>query len=377
MPLLHSFAPRMQFQSISAAWFLGLRSLLVTRSPLFILTEEENFWVGTYNHPSCSEVSLIRPLFPILLKQNGCAERFNCILLEKVEAMQQHACLPKSCWQDTVKTSLHIYNHQPMHCHNWKMPIEIFNGDKPNVSYFRVLGTYAHVFILQEQQHDKLSPKAEEMIFIGYEPNTKGYCFWSQQCRQVFISTNAIFDETVFPYCSKGQEDGLATIPLQEELLTTSDNQQEPESCIQDPEPYQDIYIQLPIGFGQESNQPNSPDDGHASGQALPEPWNPGDLRSPSPLHLDATPPPSYYPSPMRPPIKRGKPNTGLWSSIEDWHQYKCYEVTDSPESSSKDTPDQDFQVPAAVQPNWMPPRQQSGETLTEFHSHPHYYHPL
>ena len=93
-----------------------------------------------------------------------------------------------------------------LHCHSWKMPIEIFNGDKPDVSYFRVFGTCTYVFIPQEQQYNKLSPKAKEMIFIGYELNTKGYCFWSQQHRQVVISTNAIFDETVFPYCSKGQE---------------------------------------------------------------------------------------------------------------------------------------------------------------------------
>ena len=210
-----------------------------------------------------------------------------------------------------------------MHCYNWKTPIEIFNEDKPDVSYFRVFGTHAYVFIPQEQQHNKLSPKAEEVIFSGYELNTKGYCFWSQQHKQVFISTNAVFDETIFPYCSKDQEDRPATIPLQEELPTTSNDQQESESHTQDPEPHWDIYTQLPIGFGQDPNQSNPPDDGHASGQASLEPWNPGDLRSSSPLHLDATPPPSYHPSPMQPPIKRGKPNTGLWGSIEDWHQHK------------------------------------------------------
>ena len=69
MSLLHSFAPRMQFHSISAAWFPGLRPLLVTCSPLFILTKEGNFWVETYNHSSCSEVSLIKPLFPILFNR--------------------------------------------------------------------------------------------------------------------------------------------------------------------------------------------------------------------------------------------------------------------------------------------------------------------
>ena len=54
----------------------------------------------------------------------------------------------------------------------------------------------------------------------------------------------------------------------------------------------------------------------------------------------------------MRPPTKRGKPDTGLWSSIEDWYQHKHYEVTDSSESSPEDISDQGFQVPAAVQPN-------------------------
>ena len=223
------------------------------------------------------------------------------------------------------------------------MPIEIFNGDKPDVSYFRVFGTHTYVFIPQEQQHDKLSPKAKEMIFIGYELNTKGYCFWSQQHRQVFISTNAVFDKTVFPYCSKGQEDEPAIIPLQEELLATFDDQQKLESHTQDLKSHQDIYIQLPIGFDQDPNQPNPPDNRHTSGQASSEPRNPGDLRSSSPLHLDAIPPLSYHPSSMRPSTKRGKPDTGLWSSIEDQHQHKCYEVTDSPKSSPKDTPDQDF----------------------------------
>jgi transposase InsO family protein len=47
-------------------------------------------------------------------QQNSHAECFNQTLLEKSEAMHQHACLPQSFWQDTVETSLHIYNRQPM-----------------------------------------------------------------------------------------------------------------------------------------------------------------------------------------------------------------------------------------------------------------------
>jgi len=43
-------------------------------------------------------------------QQNGRAERFNQTLLEKAEAIRQHACLPRSFWQDAVETALHIYN---------------------------------------------------------------------------------------------------------------------------------------------------------------------------------------------------------------------------------------------------------------------------
>ena len=91
--------------------------------------------------------------------------------------MCQHVCLPKAFWQDAVEIALHIYNRQPMHCHEWKTPIELFNGKKPDASYFRVFECHAYVFIPPEQWPDKLSPKSEEMTFIGYEPNTKGWHF--------------------------------------------------------------------------------------------------------------------------------------------------------------------------------------------------------
>ena len=64
---------------------------------------------------------------PHTSQQNGHAERFNQTLLEKAEAIRQHACLPRSFWKDAVETTLHIYNRQPMCCHDWKSPIESLN----------------------------------------------------------------------------------------------------------------------------------------------------------------------------------------------------------------------------------------------------------
>ena len=103
-------------------------------------------------------------------QQNGRAEHFNCTLLEKSDAMRQHACLPPFFRQDAVETSLHIYNRQP---------IQLWNGTKPDLSYFTTFGCQAYVFMPKDKQPNKLTPKSKDMIFVGYEPGTKGYRFWS------------------------------------------------------------------------------------------------------------------------------------------------------------------------------------------------------
>jgi hypothetical protein len=176
-----------------------------------------------------------------------------------------------------------------MHRHEWKTPIEQFNGDQPDVSYFKVFGTCAYVWIPSEQRQDKLSPKSEEMIFIGYESNTKGYRFWSKERRRVFISTNAIFDEKVFPYCSRNKEDGPTPISVEDENLfpTLDDLPTEDTRPTKDPEPSRDINVPLPLGLGQLPNQPFPPDFGHRSGNTSPSvtPWIPP-TDAPSPLQL-------------------------------------------------------------------------------------------
>jgi hypothetical protein len=149
-------------------------------------------------------------------QQNGRAERFNRTILEKAEAMRHHACLSPSFWQDSVETALHIYNCQPMRRIDWKPPITLWDGTKPNVSYFRTFGCLAYVFIPKEVRKDKLAPKAEVMTFIGYEQGTKGYRFWSKTRQRVVISHNATFDETHFPHCLRENIQDKPPLPNQE-----------------------------------------------------------------------------------------------------------------------------------------------------------------
>ena len=52
--------------------------------------------------------------------------------------------------------------------------------------------------ILKRRRH-KLDPKSQEMIFIGYEPGSKGYQFWDAAHQHIEISRDVKFNETLFP----------------------------------------------------------------------------------------------------------------------------------------------------------------------------------
>ena len=182
----------------------GLRSPVGTNCWNSVRTVGGNMYMSSALWNFLSENSIKhQKTAPHMPQQNGRAEHFNCMLLDKSEAMQQHACLPPTFWQDAIKTSLHIYNRQPM-CHlNWYSLIQLWNGTKPDVSYFRTFGCWAYVFIPKDRQANKLTPKSEDMMFIGYEPGTKDYRFWSKIRRMVVISSTAVFDEFDFLNCPR------------------------------------------------------------------------------------------------------------------------------------------------------------------------------
>ena len=110
-------------------------------------------------------------------QQNGRAERFNRTILEKSEAMRQHACLPPSFWQDAVEAALHIYNRQPMRRLDWSTPMFKWNGDVPDVSYFKVFGSLAYVFIHKEDRQNKSLRKQKKPSLLGMKKEPKDTSF--------------------------------------------------------------------------------------------------------------------------------------------------------------------------------------------------------
>src|SRR6266550_3772678 len=135
---------------------------------------------------------------PYIHQQNGKVERMNRTLWEKSEAIRLHASCPNSWWNFAIETAVHVYNRTPLRRTKWKTPVENLTGKKPDVSYFKIFGTKAWVYIPHESRENKLTPRSEIMTFIGYELNAKAYRFMTNT-NQFKVSTQAEFDETKFP----------------------------------------------------------------------------------------------------------------------------------------------------------------------------------
>ena len=172
-------------------------------------------------------------------QQNGRAEHFNRTLFEKVEAMQHHACLPKSWWEFCVKYTVHVYNRTPI-ARTKFTPYDSVNRIKPDISHLRVMGCAAYVFLHEDQHQNKMSPHAELMTFIGFTDGMKGWKFM-RSTNAIFHATQAVFDESTFLHCPGSQASILAietgVLNIDEDNIPSEDvdSQQAPPAVEADP----------------------------------------------------------------------------------------------------------------------------------------------
>ena len=148
---------------------------------------------------------------PHMHQQNGRAERFIRTIMDKAQAIRFDACIPPSWWEFTVLHAVHLYNRTPIRRLEYKTPYELLKHEKPDVSYFRVFGCGAYVFLPEEVRTNKLAPKSELMTFIGYADGVKGYLFM-RSTNYVFTAVKALFNENIFPRCPDGKRPNFESI---------------------------------------------------------------------------------------------------------------------------------------------------------------------
>ena len=102
------------------------------------------------------------------------AECKNSHILEVARAMMNEKHLPKSYWAKAANTTIYLMNRSTISGVHNLAPYEKFYGKNPYLSHVRILGSIAFVHIPHEKRQ-KLDPKSEKCILVGYSLKQKGY----------------------------------------------------------------------------------------------------------------------------------------------------------------------------------------------------------
>nr|KYP51976.1 Copia protein [Cajanus cajan] len=89
--------------------------------------------------------------------------------------------LPKYFWADAINTTCHVLNKILIRPILKKTPYEIYNGRKPNISYFRVFGCKCFVLKNGKEKLGKFDAKDDGAIFLGYSINSKAYRVYNKR----------------------------------------------------------------------------------------------------------------------------------------------------------------------------------------------------
>ncbi|KAJ9538963.1 hypothetical protein OSB04_031696 [Centaurea solstitialis] len=140
----------------------------------------------------CGIVSQLTP--PYTPQMNGVSERRNRTLLDMVRSMMCRSSLPVSFWGHALETVAHILNRVPTKSVE-KTPYEIWTGKKPKLSFLKIWGCEVYV---KRPTSEKLKPKSDKCIFVGYPKTTVGYYFYNPTENKVFVARNGEFREDKF-----------------------------------------------------------------------------------------------------------------------------------------------------------------------------------
>ena len=76
-------------------------------------------------------------------------------------------------------------------------PYEMWTGKRPIFSFLKIWGCEAYV---KSKVSNKMEPKSDNYLFVGYPKETKGYYFYYPIENKVFVARNGVFLEREFIY---------------------------------------------------------------------------------------------------------------------------------------------------------------------------------
>ena len=81
--------------------------------------------------------------------------------------------LSKRFWAEATNTAVYLINRSPCSTIDFKTPMFVWVGSKPNLNHLKPFGCLAYV----HSNQGKLNPRAIKGIFISYPTGVKYYKF--------------------------------------------------------------------------------------------------------------------------------------------------------------------------------------------------------
>ena len=105
--------------------------------------------------------------------------------------------LTKYFWIEVVNTTCYILNRALIRPNIKKTPYELWNDQKPNISYFHVFGCKCFIHNNEKKNLGKFDAKSDEGSFLGYSILGKAYRVFNKNSLVVEESIHVVFDESI------------------------------------------------------------------------------------------------------------------------------------------------------------------------------------
>nr|GEX88475.1 retrovirus-related Pol polyprotein from transposon TNT 1-94 [Tanacetum cinerariifolium] len=114
--------------------------------------------------------------------------------LPKLKFEKDHLCSACAMGKKAVATACYTKNRSIMQLHHKKTPYELLHNKLPDLSFFHVFGALCYP-TNDSKNLEKLQPKADIRIFIGYAPTKKAFRIYNRHTRQIVETIHVDFDE--------------------------------------------------------------------------------------------------------------------------------------------------------------------------------------
>nr|GFC18573.1 retrovirus-related Pol polyprotein from transposon TNT 1-94 [Tanacetum cinerariifolium] len=113
-------------------------------------------------------------------QQNRVVERRNRTLIKAARTMLIYAQAPLFLWAEVVATACFTQNRSIIRLRHGKTTYELMHGKQPDLSYFHVFGALCYP-TNDGENVEKLQPKADIGIFIGYTLTKKAFRIYNRR----------------------------------------------------------------------------------------------------------------------------------------------------------------------------------------------------